>query len=51
MVAANGKIKSIGPENFSVENLKQVWEAMIPYLARILEIAMNNGTLLTGKEP
>jgi len=42
------KNKSIGPDGFSVENLKLGWEAMISYVARI---TMNNGTLLIGKEP
>jgi len=45
MVAAIGKVKSIWPEGISVEILKLGGEAMIPYLARILVITMNNGTL------
>jgi len=39
------KNKSVGPDRISGENLKLVWEAMIPYLARLLDITMNNGTL------
>jgi len=45
IVAAIGKDKSIRPEGISVEILKLGGEAMIPYLARFLDITMNNGTL------
>ena len=45
MIAAIGKIKSIGPDGISVEVLQLGGEAMIPYLARLLDITMNNGTL------
>ena len=34
-----------GPDRVSVGILKLVGEAMIPYLARLLDIKMNNGTL------
>jgi hypothetical protein len=44
-VAKNGKKNSLGPEDFSGEILKLDGEAMIQYLARLLEITMNNGTL------
>ena len=40
-----GKNKSVGPDCVSGEILKLVGEAMTPYLARLLEITMNNGTL------
>jgi hypothetical protein len=39
------KNKSIGPDGISVEILKLGGEAMIPYLTRLLDITMNNGTL------
>ena len=44
-IAAIGKNKSVGPDCFSGEILKLGVEAMISYLARLLEITMNNGTL------
>jgi len=40
-----GKNKSVGPDRVSGEILKLGGEAMIPYLARLLDITMNNGTL------
>ena len=39
------KNKSIGPDSMSGEKLKLGGEAMIPYVARLLDITMNNGTL------
>ena len=39
------KSKSVGPDRVSGEILKMGGEATIPYLARLLEITMNNGTL------
>jgi hypothetical protein len=39
------KIISVGPEGVSVGILKVGGEAMIPYLARLLDITLNNGTL------
>ena len=39
-----GKNKSVGPDRVPGELLK-MGEAMIPYLVRLLEIIMNNGTL------
>jgi len=44
-VAAMGKDKSIGPDGISGEILNLGGEAMIPYVARLLDITMNNGTL------
>ena len=35
----------MGPDRVSGEILKMGGEAIIPYLARLLEITMNNGTL------
>ena len=40
-----GKNKSVRPDRVSGEILKLGGEAMIPYLARLLDITMNNGTL------
>ena len=45
MIAAIGKNKSVGPDCISGEILKPGGEAMVPYLARLLDITMNNGTL------
>ena len=39
------KNKSVGPDGISGEILKLGEEAMIPYLARLLDVTMNNGTL------
>ena len=44
-IKAIGKNKSVVPDRVSGEILKLVGEAMIPYLARLLDITMNNGTL------
>jgi hypothetical protein len=44
-IAAIGKNKSVGPDCVSGEILKLDGEAMILYLARLLDITMNNGTL------
>jgi len=44
-IKAIEKNKSIGPDRVSGEILKLCGEAMIPYLARLLDITMNNGTL------
>jgi len=44
-VGAIGKNKSVGPDRVSGEILKLGGEAMIPYIARLLDITMNNGTL------
>jgi hypothetical protein len=44
-IAAIRKNKSVGPDCVSGEILKLGGEAMIPYLAWLLEITMNNGTL------
>jgi len=44
-VRAIGKNKSVGPDRVSGEILKLGEEAMIPYIARLLDLTMNNGTL------
>jgi hypothetical protein len=44
-IRAIGKNKSVEPDRVSGEILKLGGEAMIPYLARILDITMNDGTL------
>jgi hypothetical protein len=45
MIRGIRKNKSVGPDRVPGEILKMGGEAMIPYLARLLEITMNNGTL------
>ena len=40
-IKGNGKNKAIGPDWVSGEILKLVGEAMIPYLARLLDITMS----------
>jgi hypothetical protein len=45
MLAAIGKNKSIGPHSVSGEILKLGGEAMIPYLAPLLDITVNNATI------
>jgi hypothetical protein len=44
-IRAIGKYKSVGPDSVSGEILKLGGEAMIPYLARLVDVRMNNGTL------
>jgi hypothetical protein len=44
-LAAIGRNKSIWPNGFSGEILKLGGEAMIPYLARLLDITVNNATI------
>jgi hypothetical protein len=44
-VRAIGKNKSVGPDGTSGEILNLGVEAMIPYLARLLDITINNGSL------
>jgi len=44
-VRAIGKNKSLVPNRLSIEILKLGEEAMIPILARLLDLTMNNGTL------
>jgi hypothetical protein len=44
-VAAIGRNKSGGPDSIPGEILKLGEEAMIPYLARLLEITLNNATI------
>jgi hypothetical protein len=45
MLATIGKNKSIGPDGVSGEILKLGGEAMIPYLARLLVITINNANI------
>jgi hypothetical protein len=40
-----GENKSVGPDGVSGEILKLGGEAMIPYLARLLDVTINNATL------
>jgi hypothetical protein len=40
-----GKNKSVGPDRVSGEILKLGGEAMIPYLTRLLDITVNNGSI------
>jgi hypothetical protein len=44
-LAAIGKNKSIGPDSVSGEILKLGGEALIPHLARLLDITINNATI------
>jgi hypothetical protein len=44
-IRAIGKNKSVGPDRVPREILKMGGEAMIPYLARLLETTMNSGAL------
>ena len=44
-IRAVGKNKSVGPDNIPGEIIKMGEEAMIPYLARLLEMTVNNSTL------
>ena len=44
-IAAIGKNKSVGSYGASGEIIKLGGEAMVSYLARLLYITMNNGTL------
>jgi hypothetical protein len=40
-----GKNKSVGPDDISGDILKLGAEAMIPYLTRLLDITLNNGSI------
>jgi len=40
-----GRNKSVGPDGIPGAKLKMGGEAMIPYLARLLDIRINNGTI------
>jgi hypothetical protein len=40
-----GRNKSAGPDGIPGEILKMGGEAMIPYLARLLDVKINNGTI------
>ena len=44
-LSAIGKKKSVGPDEIPGEILKLGGEAMIPYLARLLDITMNNNAI------
>jgi hypothetical protein len=44
-LAVTGKNDSLGPDSISGEMLKLGWEAMIPYLARLLDVTINNATI------
>jgi hypothetical protein len=44
-IAAIGKKKSVGPHDIPGKILKTGGEAMMPYLARLLDITINNGTI------
>jgi len=44
-IKAIGKNKSVGPDRVSGEILKLGGEVIFPYLARLLDITLNNGTL------
>jgi hypothetical protein len=39
-----GKKKSVGPDSIPAENVRLGGEVMIPYLARLLDITINNNT-------
>jgi len=38
-------IKSVGPDNIAGDILKMGGEVMVPYLARLFDISINNGTI------
>ena len=44
-LANSGRNKSVGPDGVPGEILKLSGEAMTPYLARLLEISLNNATI------
>jgi hypothetical protein len=44
-LAQIGRNKSVGPDGVPDEFLKLGGEAMIPFLARLLEISLNNATI------
>jgi hypothetical protein len=44
-LAVTGKNKSVGPDSISGEILKLGGDAMIPYLARLLDITINNAAI------
>jgi hypothetical protein len=44
-LAMIGRKKSVGPDGIPSAILKMVGEAMIPYLARLLDIMINNGII------
>jgi vacuolar-type H+-ATPase subunit B/Vma2 len=44
-LAATDKNKSVGPDNVSAQTIELGGEAMIPYLARLLNITINTDTI------
>jgi hypothetical protein len=44
-ISSLGRSKSVGLDSIRGEILKLGWEAMIPFLARVLEITLNNATI------
>jgi hypothetical protein len=44
-LTALGKNISVGPDSVSGKILKLGWEAMISYLARLLDVTINNATI------
>jgi len=46
VTTSNRRRKSIGPDGIPGEILNLGREAMIPYLARLLDITMNNNAIL-----
>jgi hypothetical protein len=45
ILAKIGRNKSVGPDGVPGEILRLRGEAMIPFLARLLEISLNNATV------
>jgi hypothetical protein len=43
-----GRNKSVGPDGIPGAILKMGGEVVIPYLARLLDITINNGTIRRG---
>jgi hypothetical protein len=51
-LAKVGRNKSVGPDGIPGAILKMGGETIIPYLARLLDITINNGTIPRGwKKP
>jgi hypothetical protein len=44
-LSAIGRKEYVAPDGFLGEILKLDWEGMIPYLARLLDITMNNNDI------
>jgi hypothetical protein len=45
LLAMIGRNKLVGPDDILGDTLKIGGEAMIPYLARLLDISIKNGTI------